>query len=93
MKKLFVWDLHGVLERGNDSAVVEITNTILKQFGYSQTLRSQDSLSLSGKRWHEYFASLLPHQAPEEHLKLQDACFQFAQKTRGPLTIHSILGF
>ena len=26
--KLFVWDFHGVLEKGNDEAVVELVNRI-----------------------------------------------------------------
>lgn len=78
MQKLFIWDLHGVLEKGNDHAVVEITNTILEQFNYSRRLSTQESYALSGKKWHEYFAHLLPDQSHEEHLKLQAASFTFS---------------
>lgn len=36
--KLFIWDFHGVLEKGNDDAVVEITNLALRRHGYSREL-------------------------------------------------------
>ena len=36
--KLFVWDFHGVLEKGNDLAVLDITNKVLEQAGYSERL-------------------------------------------------------
>jgi hypothetical protein len=48
--KLFVWDFHGVLEKGNDGAVVEITNIALQRFGYSRRMTIQEGEFLSGKR-------------------------------------------
>ena len=31
--KLFVWDLHVVLETDNENAVLDVSNNILKEFG------------------------------------------------------------
>ncbi len=88
MKKLFVWDLHGVLEKGNDHAVVEITNLILKQFNYTRRLSTQESYSLSGKKWYEYFTYLLPKEPHEEHLKLQSASFAYSQANTHIISKH-----
>jgi phosphoglycolate phosphatase-like HAD superfamily hydrolase len=78
--KLFVWDFHGVLERGNDGAVLEITNTVLEQHGYERRMTMEESFSLSGKRWHEYFTHLLPEAEHEIHFELQLKCFEISQK-------------
>ncbi|MBA3957936.1 MAG: HAD hydrolase-like protein [Parachlamydiaceae bacterium] len=72
--KLFVWDFHGVLEKGNDLAVVEITNQVLATHGITRRMTSEESFALSGKRWHEYFAFLLPDSTLEQQKILQDAC-------------------
>lgn len=69
--KLFVWDFHGVLEKGNDHAVVEITNMALEQHGYDRRMTVEESEYLAGLRWNEYFAYLLPEASPEECKKLQ----------------------
>jgi phosphoglycolate phosphatase-like HAD superfamily hydrolase len=64
--KLFVWDFHGVLEKGNDDAVLEITNFALDRHGYSRRMTQEEAFFLSGRRWHEYF-------------KLQTTCFSMSQ--------------
>ncbi len=76
MKKLFVWDLHGVLEKGQEDVVLEISNRILKQFNYSERFTKDIVNKMYGKFWHAYFAHLLPHESPERHLELQEACFE-----------------
>ncbi len=78
--KLFVWDFHGVLEKGNDDAVVEITNRVLQDFDYSKRMTKQEGEQLSGKRWHEYFAFLLPGLDQSVYLQLQSACFDISLK-------------
>jgi hypothetical protein len=77
--KLFVWDFHGVLEKGNDIAVLEITNLALDHHNYSRRMTHQESALLSGRRWHEYFAFLLPKIEEEECFKLQSTCFEISQ--------------
>lgn len=78
--KLFVWDFHGVLECGNDGAVLEISNTVLKNNGYSREMTMAEAMFLSGRRWHEYFTYLLPDVDDETHFKLQLECFEISQK-------------
>jgi phosphoglycolate phosphatase-like HAD superfamily hydrolase len=78
--KLFVWDLHGVLERGNDRAVVDISNEVLSTFGYEQRFGYEDGRRLYGHKWYEYFAVLLPTETHRRHLELQDACFILSEE-------------
>jgi len=78
--KLFVWDFHGVLEKGNDYAVIEITNYVLEKFGYKRRLTEIEAKLLNGKKWFEYFAFLLPDEEFHLHRKLQSACFIRAEK-------------
>lgn len=75
MKKLFVWDFHGVLEQGNDDAVHEISNLALEHHGYSRRMTLEESKLLSGKRWYEYFTYLLPELGEEDIYSLQSTCF------------------
>lgn len=77
--KLFVWDFHGVLEQGNDQAVVAISNHILEQAGYKERFTKEEGARLYGLKWHEYFATLLPHKSKQLHLDLQTACFAYAE--------------
>lgn len=77
--KLFVWDFHGVLEKGNDFAVLEITNKALRESGYSRQMTQDEAEMLSGKRWHEYFAFLLPERDAKIYLQLQSLCFEISQ--------------
>lgn len=76
--KLFVWDFHGVLEHGNDLAVTEITNIILEAEGFSRFLSEEESHQLSGKRWYEYYAYLLPDLHQDEHLRLQSLSVKYS---------------
>ena len=76
--KLFVWDFHGVLEKGNERAVLEISNEVLKRFGYSSRFTKEDIAKLYGLRWYEYFEYLLPQESFERHLALQDCCFKMS---------------
>jgi phosphoglycolate phosphatase-like HAD superfamily hydrolase len=77
--KLFVWDLHGVLEIGNHRAAVDISNKILSRFGRPERFTYEDGILLYGRKWYEYFEWLLPDTAHDYHLSLQDACFRFSE--------------
>jgi len=76
--KLFVWDFHGVLEKGNEGAVLEISNEVLRRFGYSHRFTNEDIVKLYGLRWYEYFEYLLPQESRERHLTLQEFCFKIS---------------
>ena len=77
MSKLFVWDFHGVLEKGNENATREITNTILSRFGYDVQMSDAQTREFYGLKWYEYFEQLLPHESYERCLELQNACIVF----------------
>jgi phosphoglycolate phosphatase-like HAD superfamily hydrolase len=78
--KLFVWDLHGVLERGNDHAVIDISNEVLAEFGYDHRFQYDDGQRLYGQKWYEYFAFLLRDEPHERHMELQEACFALSEE-------------
>ena len=77
--KLFVWDFHGVLEKDNEHAVIDISNRVLKNLGYRQRISKEDNLKLYGRKWFEYFEYLLPHESHERHLEIQQACIAYEQ--------------
>jgi phosphoglycolate phosphatase-like HAD superfamily hydrolase len=72
--KLFVWDFHGVMEQGNDEAVLEISNHALQMSGYAERFQIEDIRRLYGLKWWEYFADLIPSASKEDHLELQQRC-------------------
>lgn len=75
--KLFIWDFHGTLEKGNEYAAIEITNEVLKERGYKKRVDEELHRHLYGKKWYEYFGHLLPHESEETHLQLQARCIEF----------------
>lgn len=79
--KLFVWDFHGVLEKGNDNVVLEITNRALERHGYSRRMNKKESEFLSGQLWCDYFAYLIPELHESERLLLQSTCVETIQNS------------
>lgn len=77
--KLFVWDLHGTLERGNDRAVVDVSNNVLRQHGRAERFTYEDGAKLYGRKWYEYFEWLLPQESYEVWSRLQDDCFRISE--------------
>jgi hypothetical protein len=73
-----VWDFHGVLEKGNDDAVLEITNLALEHHGYCRRMTQSEGIALAGLKWWEYFSSLLPELFIEECIQLQATCFRIS---------------
>ncbi|WP_330336492.1 HAD family hydrolase [Streptomyces sp. NBC_00557] len=79
MKQLFVWDLHGTLEQGNDRAVVDVSNRVLERHGYQERFTYEDGMKLYGSKWYEYFQWLLPQESYPTWSRLQDDCFDLSQ--------------
>lgn len=77
--KLFVWDFHGVLEKDNEHAVIEISNRALKKLGYKEQFTPEDNVKLYGRKWYEYFEYLLPNELHETHLKIQRVCIKLEE--------------
>jgi phosphoglycolate phosphatase-like HAD superfamily hydrolase len=80
-RTLFVWDLHGTLEQGNENAVIQISNQALKERGHTARFKHGDALRLYGKHWYEYFADILPEAAHEEHMELQQLSFAISDQS------------
>lgn len=76
--KLFVWDFHGVMEKGTEGAVLEISNSVLEKFGYFERFNKEDIARLYGLRWFEYFEHLLPQESHDRHVELQQHCFEMS---------------
>ncbi len=81
--KLFVWDLHGTLEQGNENAVVAMSNVILERYGYKERFTDELGRELYGLRWYEYFERLLPREPHARHIELQVASFDFSNSKQG----------
>jgi FMN phosphatase YigB (HAD superfamily) len=81
--KLFVWDLHGTLEQGNEDASIEISNRVLASFGYVQRFTDADSFRLYGLKWYQYFEFLLPDEPTDTHIALQAASFALSNSPEG----------
>jgi len=86
--KLFVWDFHGVLEKDNDLAVLDISNKVLEQSGYAERFSEKNNREFYGLKWFQYFERLLPNLTNEQHMALQAACFKFAEKNLDVLAKH-----
>jgi len=86
--KLFVWDFHGVLEKDNDLAVLEISNSVLEQAGHAERFDQKSNQEYYGLKWFQYFERLLPHLSKKQHMALQAACFEFAEKNTDILAKH-----
>lgn len=85
---LFIWDFHGTLEKGNERAVIEISNEALKQHGYAERFEAKDVHALYGRKWYEYFAHLLPDAPREIHLQLQADAIAFGRAHMDIMTRH-----
>lgn len=79
MRKLFVWDFHGTLEKGNEHAAIEISNAALAKLGFKERFGKKHAVELYGRKWYEYFETLLPNEAHETHVLLQQTSFEWPE--------------
>jgi phosphoglycolate phosphatase-like HAD superfamily hydrolase len=79
--KLFVWDFHGVMEKNNELAVIDISNKVLLEFGFRDvSFSKENSEHLYGLKWYEYFEYLLPELPHKKHLEMQKRCFEISNQ-------------
>ncbi len=78
--KLIVWDFHGVLERGTEHAVYEISNLALQELGYSARFSKVFCDAHYGKKWFRYFKELMPDLPLEKCYELQQFCIDFSDE-------------
>lgn len=79
-KKLFVWDLHGTLECGNEVAVIHLSNEVLAYRGFTERFGESQAVTLYGLKWWQYFRSLLPDEESHIWHALQDECFRLSEE-------------
>src|SRR3990167_7653494 len=79
MKKLFVWDFHGTLEKDNEYAAIEISNYALEKLGFKEHFDRKHAVQLYGKKWYEYFEYLLPNEPHKTHVLLQETSFNWPE--------------
>jgi phosphoglycolate phosphatase-like HAD superfamily hydrolase len=79
-KKLFVWDLHGTLECGNEVAVILLSNEVLAYRGFTERFSESQAITLYGLKWWQYFRILLPDQESHIWHALQDECFRLSEE-------------
>jgi len=78
MAKLFTFDLHGVLEKGNEETVLKISNIALESLSYKKRFTMEDIDFLYGEFWINYFRHLLPDLRELEYKSLQNKCHEIA---------------
>lgn len=86
--KLFIWDFHGVLEKGNEDVVIDVTNRALELHGHLRRMTKQESEFLCGRVWRDYFAYLIPELDEEERSLLQSTCLEIIQNSFDLWTKH-----
>ncbi|MDD5145772.1 MAG: HAD hydrolase-like protein [Candidatus Pacebacteria bacterium] len=79
-KILFAWDFHGTLEKGNERAVQELCNLVLKDFGINRELSLKEVLDWYGLSWFDYFKNAFLAGSPELWQNMVNKVFSY-QKT------------
>ncbi len=72
MKKLFVWDFHGTLEKGNERSARAYIDMVLEAEGYERRITGEEEHLLYGRKIFDYFAYLCPGESDERYMELQD---------------------
>ncbi len=76
--KLFVWDLHGTLEKGTEVACLHITNDILKRNGHRAQYTQEEMNIVFGRRWREIFQTKIPGLEQSIYEAREEQAFQQA---------------
>ncbi|MEK7583544.1 MAG: HAD family hydrolase [Patescibacteria group bacterium] len=89
MKKLFIWDFHGTLEKGNENAVREYINMALAGQDYERRITDSECKLLYGKKIWEFFQYLLPEASLERCKELMGE-FLKAEQEHIDILLHHI---
>lgn len=81
-KKLFVWDFHGTLERGNVYAVQELVNKAVLKAGHGSSISFEDTVKLYGLSWIDYFKYVHPGGTIEVWQKMKDITKEIQEKEK-----------
>ncbi|MFA5135670.1 MAG: HAD family hydrolase [Patescibacteria group bacterium] len=81
-KKLFVWDFHGTLERGNVYAVQELVNKTILKVGHGNSISLEDTVKLYGLSWIDYFKYVHPGGSLDVWQKMKDITKEIQEKEK-----------
>ncbi|MFA5332972.1 MAG: HAD family hydrolase [Candidatus Nanoarchaeia archaeon] len=76
MNNLYVFDFHGVLEKGTEKAVAIVSNLALKRLGYDFTLSHEEIMKHYGHKWHDIFLKTIPQLSSAEAYSLYEECLK-----------------
>lgn len=76
--KLFVWDLHGTLEKGTEKACLEISNVVLKEQGWKETYSREEINLYYGRQWRNIFKEKIKGEEESYYERLEQRAFQIA---------------
>ena len=76
---LFAWDFHGVLEKDNEYAVLEITNRVLKEFKVKRQMTMEQCRLWYGLSWRDYFKNLYPGQQEKLYIRMCQRSLEIQQ--------------
>lgn len=77
---LFVWDFHGVLEKGNEKSVEELCNLVLKDFGFERRINLKETVDWYGLNWLDYFKLAVPEGTPELWQRMKEKVLSFQER-------------
>lgn len=76
--KLFVWDMHGTLEKGTEIACLHISNDILKRNNYSERFTQEEIDLVFGRKWRDIFQTKIPNMEEKIYESLEEQAFEKA---------------
>ncbi|MFA5303181.1 MAG: HAD family hydrolase [Candidatus Nanoarchaeia archaeon] len=74
MNTLFVFDFHGVLEKGTEKAVTMVSNIALERLGYDFKISHEEIMKHYGHKWHDIFLQTVPKISYDEAYSLYKEC-------------------
>lgn len=78
--KLFVWDFHGVLEKGNKRYCLLCSNLALEKAGINKRFVDKDINLLYGLQWNQFFEYILPEESSKKHKELEKIAYKINNK-------------
>jgi len=78
--KLFVWDFHGTLEKGNVKALYIIINRIADENKLDRRITFEETIQLYGLSWVDYFQYLKPGVSIEECEAMKQRAFAIQEE-------------
>jgi phosphoglycolate phosphatase-like HAD superfamily hydrolase len=76
MNNLYVFDFHGVLEKGTEKAVTIVSNLALERLGYDFKISHEEIVKNYGQKWHDIFLKTVPKLSYNNAYSLYEECLK-----------------